>query len=202
MVLGEWIEAVMSTLGPAGLLAAMFLIFLADAAIFPALPELFIVAFHFELTLRWAWEPLPAALTLLVLGVLGDLSGNAALYGLVRALQDRGRVPRYIQRAMRRWTSFLVVRDERILLVNRIAPAVPLTGAFIAVCGWNLRRSLVYVVVGGAAKYALLLALAVLLGITFAPDTARLVTITAVLVLIAASLAAGQVRKRRMGAGA
>jgi membrane protein DedA with SNARE-associated domain len=98
---------------------------------------------------------------------------------------------------MKKWTSFLAVRDERIILVNRIAPAVPFTGAFIAVCGWNLRRSLAYVLLGGVVKYMLLLVLVIGLGLAFDPEAARLVTLVAVVVLVVASLAAGWYRGRK-----
>ena len=202
MALGDWLGAALAFLGPPGLLAAMFLIFLADAAVFPALPELFIVAFYFQLTLGFLWPPLAASTALLVLALSGDLCGNAGLYALVRWFQRRGHMPVRLERIMKRWTSFLIVGDERVILVNRIAPAVPLTGAFIAVCGRSLRRSLAYVLVGGAVKYVALLALAVFLGVVFAPETARDVTIVAVIVLIGISLAAGQYRHRRMEARA
>ncbi len=102
---------------------------------------------------------------------------------------------------MRKWTSFLAVRDERLILVNRIAPAVPLTGAFIAVCGWDLRRSLGYVLLGGAVKYAALLGVAAALGITLSPETGRVVTISAVIVLVVVSLVAGHLRRRRAVVG-
>lgn len=169
-----------------------------DAAIFPALPEVFIVGFYFELTIAWAWTPGVAAVLLLVLALVGDLSGNLALYAIVRAYRKRDKTPGIIQRTMQKWTSFLAVKDERLILVNRIAPAVPLTGAFIAVCGWDLKRSLGYVVLGGLAKYALLLGVAAVLGVTLDPETARWVTLVAVVVLVGASLVAGQVRRKRM----
>ncbi len=162
---------------------------------------MFIVGFYFELTIEWAWAPAAAAALLLALALAGDLCGNLALYAVVRAYRKRDKTPGIIQRAMQKWTSFLAVKDERLILVNRIAPAVPLTGAFIAVCGWDLKRSLGYVLLGGAAKYALLLGIAAVLGITLSPDTGRWATLVAVVVLVAASLVAGQVRKRRMLGG-
>ena len=36
-----------------------------------------------------------------------------------------------------------------MILINRIAPILPFLGAFIALAGWKLKRSLIYVVVGG-----------------------------------------------------
>ena len=155
------------------------------------------MAFYFELTIHWAWTPAATAALLLLLALAGDLCGNAGLYAVVRAYRKRGRTPGIVQRAMRKWTSFLAVRDERLILLNRIAPAVPLTGAFIAVCGWDLRRSLGYVLIGGAVKYAALLGVAAMLGITLSPETGRVVTIAAVVVLIVVSLVAGHLRRRR-----
>lgn len=202
MALGDWIGAALAFLGPAGTLLAMFLIFLLDAALFPALPEVFIVLFYAALTTQWAWAPLPAAVSLLALAVAGDVCGNAGLYGAVRALRSRGRLPAFIERAMQKWTAFLAVGDERAILLNRIAPVVPLTGAFIAVCGWSLRRSLAYVVLGGAVKYAALLVLVLWLGVAFDRDTASLITLTAVVVLVAVSFVAGRYRRHRMVARA
>lgn len=195
MALGDWIGGAFAFLGPGGLLAAMFFIFLLDAAIFPALPELFIVVFYQELVYTWSWSAVPAAASLLVLALAGDLCGNAVMYAIVRWFHARGHVPKFIEKAMKTWTSFLAVRDERIILVNRLAPAVPFTGAFIAICGWSLRRSLAYVLLGGVLKYVLLLVFVVGLGLAFEPSTARNVTLVAVIVLVAASLAAGWYRR-------
>jgi len=197
MALGDWIRDAFAFLGPGGILAAMFLIFLVDAAIFPALPEVFIVLFYQQLVDTWFWSTAPAAGSLLVLALAGDLCGNAGMYGITKWFHARGKVPRILEKAMKKWTSFLAVRDERIILVNRIAPAVPFTGAFIAVCGWNLRRSLAYVLLGGVVKYVLLLLLVIGLGLAFEPGAARLVTLVAVVVLVVASLAAGWYRGRK-----
>ena|SRR3990170_2157844 len=205
MGLGEWIGAALAFLGPPGVLAGMFLIFLVDAAIFPALPEVFILLFYDQLVSSWGWPSVAAAAVLLVLALAGDVSGNAAVYSFVKRSRAGRRTPRllrrwgaWVEKVMKRWVSFLLVRDERVILMNRIAPAVPITGAFIAVCGWNLRRSLAYVVVGGAVKYVFLLALFVGLGYAVDPGTARWVSISAVLALVVASLAAGWYRRQRM----
>jgi len=133
MALGDWIRDAFAFLGPGGILAAMFLIFLVDAAIFPALPEVFIVLFYQQLVDLWSWSSAAAAGSLLVLALAGDLCGNAGMYGIMKWFHARGKVPKVLERAMKKWTSFLAVRDERIILVNRIAPAVPFTPALFAV---------------------------------------------------------------------
>jgi len=68
------------------------------------------------------------------------------------------------------------------------------------VCGWSLRRSLAYVVLGGALKYSVLLVLTGVAGLAFSPDLARTVTLVAVVGFVGASLVAGRLRARRMGA--
>src|SRR3972149_1756147 len=183
MGLGDWLQSTLGFLGPRGLLVALFLIFFVDAVVFPALPELFVVVFYFQLV-DWGWLPLAAGGSLLALAILGDLMGNASLYAIVRWFDRRGRIPRRLASAMQRWTKFLVTSDERILLVNRVAPAVPFTGAFIAVCGWDLRKSLAFIAIGGAAKDGVLLVLIAGLGGAFSPETARIVTLVAVVVLV------------------
>lgn len=202
MGLGDWLQATLGFLGPAGILAAMFLIFFVDAVVFPALPEVFVVLFYFQLAdvSQWAWNPFVAAGALLLLAVLGDVCGNASLYTVVRWFNRRGRVPRRLARFMQQWTKFLVTSDERVLLVNRVAPAVPFTGAFIAVCGWSIGKSLAFIAIGGAAKYGVLLGLVAGLGVAFDREAAQWITLAAVAVLIVVSVAAGQVRKRRMQA--
>jgi len=125
----------------------------------------------------YALLALAIVLVFVVTRVLFLPQGEFVTYGaLSLAALQLGRTPGIVQRAMRKWTSFLAVRDERLILLNRIAPAVPLTGAFIAVCGWDLRRSLGYVLIGGAVKYAALLGVAAVLGITLSPETGRVVT--------------------------
>src|SRR2546428_2923795 len=66
-------------------------------------------------------------------------------------------MPRWLEGAMKKWTSFLLVQDERVILMNRAVPVIPMVGAFIATLGWDYRRSMAYVAIGGLAKYAILL---------------------------------------------
>lgn len=197
--LGEWLSGVFAFLGPAGTLLALYLAFVLDAAIFPTLPELiFVLSYAYRPP---TWDPVAWAALLLGMALAGEATGNTAMYAWVRKLLvDRGRMPRWLENAMRRWTDFLLVRDERIILVNRVAPVVPFAGAFIATLGWSFRRSLVYVVVGAAAKYAFLLGLVAYLGYAYNRDTATTITVVAVIVVLAVSLTASVLYRRRTGA--
>lgn len=198
--LDEFLVALFNVLGLGGALLALFAIFVVDAAIFPALPEVFVV-------LVYAYrpdsiDPFLWSVALLGIAVAGEAVGNTALYWAVRrALVDRGRMPRWIERGMRKWIQFLILPDERMILLNRVAPIVPFVGAFIATLRWSYRRSLAYIVVGGTAKYAALLFLVAYIGVVYDPDVARWVTFLLVVVIVAASaFTSFVVRRRRAGA--
>ncbi len=195
--LGDWIRGLFVFLGPAGVFVALFVIFVIDAAIFPTLPELAIV-------LSYAyrdpgWDPTMWAATLLGMAVAGEVVGNSLMYLWVRKLLvDRGHMPKVIERAMQTWTGFLLLRDERVILLNRVAPVVPFVGAFIATLHWSYPKSLAYIVIGASAKYALLLALVGALGVVYSQETATWVTVAAVLVILAVSLTASMLYRRRV----
>lgn len=194
----EFLAGLFEFLGPIGALLALFLIFVIDAALFPALPEIAVVLTYSFLP--GGFEPLPWAILLLLMAVAGEAVGNSALYLVVRrALVQRGRMPASVERLMRRWINFLLVRDERIILVNRVAPVVPMVGAFIATLRWDYRKSLTYIVAGAAAKYAGLLVLTGWVGVAYDPTTARWIAVGLVLGLVAASAVASIVYRRRTG---
>lgn len=195
----DWLSGLFAFLGPAGTLVALLLLFVIDAAIIPTLPELALVLSY--LYRDASVDPLLWALLLLGMAMAGELVGNTLMFLWVRKLVvDRGHLPRVLDRAMRGWTQFLLVRDERIILVNRIAPVVPFVGAFIAVIGWSYPKSLVYIALGSAAKYSALLVLVGYLGLIYDPNTATLVTVVAVLALIALSVGASYFLRRRAAA--
>ncbi len=192
----DWLSGLFAFLGPAGTLVALLLLFVIDAAIIPTLPELALVLSY--LYRGASVDPLLWALLLLGMAMAGELIGNTLMFLWVRKLVvDRGHLPRVLDRAMRGWTQFLLVRDERIILVNRIAPVVPFVGAFIAVIGWSYPKSMVYIAVGSAVKYSALLVLVGYLGLIYDPNTATLVTVAAVLALIALSVGASILLRRR-----
>ncbi len=161
-------------------LLGLFLILVIDATVFPALPELFaVLAFLMDPT--WEWGA-----AILMTACLAEIVGNSLLYGLVKWKK----LPGAIERIMSKWTEFILLGDERIILLNRIAPVMPFTGAFMAVCRWDYKKCMIYLVIGGLVKYSALLALVGFFNYQFDPDTAQMFSIVMVLAVVCVSIAA------------
>src|SRR6058998_2828922 len=140
--LDELLTSLFGSLGPVGSLVILVIIFALDAALFPALPEVWIVVTYTyrptEMLGPVAWAGL-----LLAMAVAGDVLGTSLLYVAVRRwVVQRRRMPRWLERAMKKLTGFLLVQDERVILMNRVVPVIPMVGAFIAALGWDYRWSM------------------------------------------------------------
>ncbi len=197
--LDELLTALFASLGPVGSLVILLIIFALDAALFPALPEVWIVVTY---TYRpEVFGPIGWAGLLLAMAVVGDVLGTSLLYVAVRRwVVLRRRMPRWLERAMKRWTSFLLVQDERVILMNRAVPVIPMVGAFIATLGWDYRRSMAYVAIGGLAKHAILLYVVFAIGLAYDVATARWITLALVVAVVGLSFLASWVRRRRIQA--
>ena len=196
--LGDILSAALAQLGWPGLLVAMFLIFTVDSMVIPTLPEIFTIAFYLQYR-SLGLEPVTWAVAILTMAVLGEIAGNGSIYLIVsRLLVQKKRMPKLIDRAVKAWSQLLIVRGERVILVNRFAPAVPFLGVFIAVCNWRVKRSFLYIVVGSVVKYSLLLALVGWLSVEYDPQLAQWLTLAAVVVIVALSVAAAMIRRKRI----
>ena len=107
-----------------GGLICIFLLFYIDAIIFPdgagtvhgrhlRLPDPDI-------------DTLAFGLLILVTIAISEILGFCTLYYIVKKV----RVPKLIQRGVDKFQAFLIYPDERMILVNRVAPIVPFLGAF------------------------------------------------------------------------
>ncbi len=173
--------------GPGFALLGLFVIMVVDAMIFPALPELFaVLAFLIDPTPEWA-------AVLLATVCLAEVVGNSLLYAFVRWKK----LPEFLERAMKKWTGFIIFSDERIILLNRLAPVMPFTGAFIATCNWNYRKSMLFLAVGGLMKYGALFGLVGLFDYQFDREETQLFSLLAVVIVICLSLAASYALKKR-----
>ena len=174
--------------GMAGVVAMVFVAFLVDATVFPFLPEIFIIV-------GFAYEPTPGfAVILLLTAIIAECLGNTLLYCVVQ----RFGLPRKLKRVMNKYVSILIVSDERMMLLNRIAPMIPYSGAFISVIeSWKLSRALFYIVIGCILKYGLILSMSTFFYSYFTSDVAQYVMIGFVVLILAISLIASYIRKRR-----
>jgi len=189
--IGAWMQDVFGPWGMIGVILFVFLIFFIDALVFPTLPELFfIIGFMFEPTLEFG-------LILLATAAIAEVLGITLLYYVVEHI----RVPERIKKIADRYVKFLVCSDERMLLVNRAAPMIPFAGAFISIIdSWRLSRSLFYVVIGCLVKYGLIMIMSDFFFKFFSEEgDAQMYTIIFILIVIAVSMAAAFMRKKKGG---
>ena len=174
--------------GMAGVIAMVFVAFLIDATVFPFLPEIFII-------IGFAYEPTPEfAVVLLLTAIVAECLGNTLLYCAV----EKFGLPKRLKRIMNKYVSILIMNDERMMLLNRIAPMIPYSGAFISVIeSWKLSRALFYIVIGCILKYGLILSMSTFFYSYFTSDVAQYVMIGFVLLILAISLIASYIRKKR-----
>lgn len=199
--IGDILTGALKDLGWPGLVVGIFLVFMVDAAIFPTLPELFTIAFYVQFAALGV-HPTTWAVALLIVALAGELCGNGLIYLFTsRVLIKRKKMPKFIEKMINKWANFLIVKNENAVLVNRFAPAIPLIGAFIAVCKWNVRKSFTYIAVGSVVKYSLVLALVGYLNVAYDPAVAQWLTIGAVIVILALSVVARVLHKRRLQSG-
>jgi membrane protein YqaA with SNARE-associated domain len=190
--IGQSIVDLFTGLGLYGLLLAVFFIFYLDAILFPTLPELFVIIIFLA-----GQQYVPGfefAILILITIALAEVAGILTLYSVV----IRVKLPARIERAIHKYRDFLVVRDERMILVNRIAPILPFLGAFAAICKWSLRKTIIYTVIGGTIKYGLILAMAGYLFYYFEAGVARTATLIMVIVIIGISFGLSYYRKKKM----
>jgi len=192
---GEIFYNMFSPLGLLGWLLCVFLLFFIDAIIFPTLPEFFVVLFFIAGYGSLADETLWTLFVIVI--AVAEVAGFTALYLVVRHL----RVPPKIADAVNRYRRFLICPDERMILVNRVAPLLPFTGAFASICNWDYRRSVLYLVVGGTFKYGLILALSSYFLAYFERGAAADFTIIMVVVIMALSFVVSYYRRRKAGDG-
>jgi len=189
-VIGEDIINVFSSLGDVGMLLALTLIILIDGTGFPTLPEVWMVFIFGANPNSFVW-----GLMVVVVASFASLGGNFILYTLVKL----ARPPKRVKRIMQKYTAFLIVSDERLLLLNRLAPVVPYTGAFMAVCNWDIKKCAFYLIIGAFAKSSAVVILSWLSYDNLRQDLAPWVALGAVVVVMVSSLVASLIYKKRHG---
>ncbi len=186
MNVGQFLFDLFGPDGGWGVVLCIFLIFLIDALLFPTLPELFfILGFSYNPSIGFGIELLAAA-------VVAEWIGIFALYYVVKHI----RIPAKVTRVVDKYVNFLVLKDERLLLLNRIAPTIPFAGAFIHIAGWNLKKCWFYITLGCILKYGVIMLLSDQLYKYYA-ESAQTMTIILLVVILAISFALSYIVKKR-----
>ncbi|MCL2712199.1 MAG: hypothetical protein FWD37_02835 [Methanomassiliicoccaceae archaeon] len=187
--IGGWLQGIFGPYGELGILLLIFFVFFIDALFFPTLPELFfVIGFMTNPSFEFGCELLLAA-------ILAELIGISLLYYIV----EKVKVPKRIRDLADRYINFLVLGDERLLLINRVAPMIPFAGAFISLADWRLSRSLFYVLIGCILKYGAIMLMSSFFYTYFSDGAAQMYTIIFIIAVIAVSVAFALIRKRRLG---
>lgn len=191
-MIGEDIINMFASLGDVGMLIAIAVIIWIDGTAFPTLPEAWMVfIFGTHATSFW-W----GAAVVLVASV-ASLAGNFTLYLLVKT----ARLPKRVEKAMKAYTNWLILKDERLLILNRFAPLIPYTGAFIAVCNWNLKKCAVYILTSAIAKFSFYIVIFWLSFETLKDEVAPWVSLALVAIVIVASIVASVTYKKKQSSG-
>ena len=188
--IGGWMMDTFGPYGAIGIAIVIFLIFYIDAVFFPTLPEIFfIIGFMYDPTPVWG-------ITILIIASLAEAAGLSTLYYIVEKIG----VPERIKNIADKYADFLIVSDERMLLVNRVAPILPFAGAFVSLIhSWTLKRALIYNFIGCYLKYGVILLFANFFYSYFGSEEAQLYTIIFVIIVMAVSIIAALIKKRKAG---
>ena len=187
-MIGEDIINMFASLGDLGMLLAMTVIIWIDGTAFPTLPEVWMIFLFGAHPDSFAWGAI-----LVIVASAASLLGNFTLYALVRV----AKLPKWVQKKMKQYTDFLIVKDEKLLLLNRLAPIVPYTGAFIAVCNWNVRKCAVYIFASAIVKFSIIILISWASFESVKEEIAPFVSLAVVIVLLVSSIIASIVYKKR-----
>ena len=189
-MIGDWLYGVFGPYGYIGILVFIFLLFYIDSLIFPTLPEVFfILSFMYDPTPYWG-------MILLLVGAVAEFAGVTSLYLVV----ERIRVPERIRSVADKYSKFLILNDERMILVNRVAPVMPFTGAFISLIeSWDIKRAWFYLSLGCVLKYVAILLFANFFFAFFSGPQAEVLSIVMIIIVMAVSLFMAYRKKKREG---
>jgi hypothetical protein len=189
-MIGQDVIGLFADLGDTGMLLAMAVIILVDGVGFPTLPEVWMVFIFGTHPDSFAWGA-----SLVLVCTLASLGGNFTLYSFVKIVK----MPHRVEKIMKRYLNFIIVHDERVLLLNRAAPILPYTGAFIAVSNWDLKKCALYLLVGAMAKSSLVVVIAWLSFDNLRAEVAPWVSLGLVLTVLLVSLIVSLIYKKRAG---
>lgn len=188
-MLGQDIINFFQAIGPLGLLVAFSLISFLDGFAIPTLPEAWLML----IALTDAGIPKPLWGTSLVL--IGATSAVAAQIMLFLVVKKVG-LPKRLTNIMQKYTKILIVSNERLMIVNWLAPVIPFTGAFIAVCGWNPKKAFILSWIGGVIKISILVTIAMLFPLLFPAEVVADASLVLIIVVLIVSILISYIRHK------
>jgi len=190
-MLGEEIIDFFEGIGPLGLVIAFAIISFLDGFAIPMLPEAWLML----IALTDPGIPKPVwGVLLVVVGVAAAVGAQILLYLAVK----RFGMPKRVDKLMNKYAKFLIVSNEKLAFVNWLAPVIPFTGAFIAVCKWKPRLAFTYSLLGGTLKMSILVAIAILFPLLFDPGTVADASLVLIIIVLIVSLVFTYMRHRAM----
>lgn len=185
---GDAIISFFSGFGEMGMLLSLFCIFIIDSMLFPTLPEFFLLVIY-STNPDFGWGSI-----LIFIALLSIFCGNTLLYLIV----ERFGLPSFIKKFVKKYSNIMITSDEKMLLINRIAPVLPYTGAFISINKWNYKKSIFYILAGGLIKFFVLISLSGFFYALFEKGLAQKATFCLIIVTIIAGLILSYIRKREI----
>jgi len=190
--IGQNIFDMFRGLGDIGMFIAIAIVIWLDGAAFPTLPEVWLVFI-------WNAHPDPSfsfGLTLVLVATAASVAGTLSLYTAVKLTG----LPKRVQKAMSGYTNWLIVNDERLLVLNRFAPLIPYTGAFIAANNWNIRKATIYLFGSALLKFSAWVTVFAVLRENLVGDLSPWISLALVAIVITAStIISLTYRKKRKG---
>ncbi len=191
-ILGDFMAA-LSALGPAGMLLGLFAVVWLDSIVIPLGPELLAIAVFATRYTDPFWGVMIVATV-----ATAQVGGSTFLYQIGKHPRI---MPAYVKNVMNRYRSGLLIRDERMVFVNCFVPALPFLGAFVAVAKWDYKKSMSYVLLGGAIKYSIFLGMSSTFHSLFDQGIAQRISLLAVFSLLVISAVYAYTRRKAFVGG-
>jgi hypothetical protein len=125
---------------------------------------------------------------------LGDVAGNYTVYLLFKKVK---RYHKWVHDKLQKYVGLLILKDEKLILLNRVAPFLPMCGAFMAACDWDVKRSLFYIYIGGVIKYSIILFFFGFLNFIYPEETALWITLISVGIFLVISFILGKRQRKK-----
>lgn len=192
---GQEIIQLFESIGAIGLVLAFAVISFLDGFAIPTLPEAWLIF----IALSNTGVPTPIwAITLVLIGTASAVFAQIMLYSTIKKVG----LPKRLKGWMNKYAKFLIISDERLAFMNWLAPVVPFTGAFVAVCNWHARKAFLYSIAGGLLKMAIIVGIAVAFPLVMDPEMVGDASLILIVAILGISLSVTYLRRKKLASEA